>query len=307
MNENTLPLVTVIVPCYNHEKYIETCLDSIFRQIYQNIEVIVIDDCSPDNSAEIIKKLQQKYDFKFIEHQENWGLTKTLNDVINNYATGKYIKCIASDDYLTNNCIQILVNKAILCGKSCAFVYGQARSFTYDKDGTKRYSKILGKDTSQIKLLFEENQIPAPAVLFDKQKFIEVGGFANIFIEDIYLWLKFANKYEFAFVEDIVCYYQLNNIESMSNNYPKMRSNMIYIISKFFIEEKSSDNQLLYDKYFDSIYEHYSGYKIQQIQKTLTENKLKAFKLYFRNLLLLIHGRRRLLLTFWFKIFKLRK
>ena len=74
-----LPLVSVIIPCYNHEIYIEECIESIFNQTYKNIEVIVIDDLSTDNSVMEIKKLKDKYDFLFIEHEYNQGLSKTYN------------------------------------------------------------------------------------------------------------------------------------------------------------------------------------------------------------------------------------
>ena len=97
MPANT-PIVSIIVSCYNHESYITQCIESIVRQTYTNIELIVIDDGSTDNSADILEKLSQKYHFLF-ERQNNMGLTRTLNKAISK-AIGKYIAPIGSDDIL---------------------------------------------------------------------------------------------------------------------------------------------------------------------------------------------------------------
>ena len=93
-----LPLVSVIVPCYNHEKYVEETIESIVNQTYENIELIVIDDGSKDASPQIIEELSKKYNFKFI-HRSNKGLSATLNEGIR-LSQGKYISVCASDDKL---------------------------------------------------------------------------------------------------------------------------------------------------------------------------------------------------------------
>src|SRR5690606_27530759 len=92
------PLVSVIIPCFNHEKYIKECLLSVINQSYKNVQLIVIDDGSTDRSVEIIKELKQQNDFIF-EEQLNSGISKTLNKAITKYAEGEYIAILASDDY----------------------------------------------------------------------------------------------------------------------------------------------------------------------------------------------------------------
>lgn len=306
MSENNLPLVTVIVPCYNHEKYVETCLDSIFRQTYQNIEVIVIDDCSADNSAEVIRNLQQKYDFKFIEHEENWGLTKTLNDVIFNHANGKYIKCIASDDYITDDCVEVLTTEIEKLGEEYAFIYGKTQAFSIDAENKKHFLYIDGAESSHENLLFGlSGSIPAPSAMFMRDLFIECGGYKEDgYIEDLYLWLKLSIKYKFIFVDSVVsCYQVMNNVNSMSKNYPKMCVALVNIRSEFVALSDNLDFELA-EKFFDRAYHEHYYFIIHSLEHYLKINKSKALGVYFKNFFTLFSKRSKYVFTFWLKLFK---
>lgn len=102
------PLVTVVIPSYNHEKYVKNAIESVFDQCYTLVELIVIDDGSIDGSPKIISELSKKYSFDFIA-RDNKGLAKTLNEGIN-LAKGKYICFLASDDYYLPNRIESAVH-----------------------------------------------------------------------------------------------------------------------------------------------------------------------------------------------------
>ena len=99
------PMVTVLVPAYNHEKYVEQTILSIVNQTYQDFELIVIDDGSSDQTPEILERLSQEHGFYF-ERQENMGVTKTLNKIISK-AKGQYIVGCASDDAMPRNRLEI--------------------------------------------------------------------------------------------------------------------------------------------------------------------------------------------------------
>ncbi|MCZ2339761.1 MAG: glycosyltransferase family 2 protein, partial [Chitinophagales bacterium] len=92
------PLVSIIVSCYNHEKYIEECILSVINQDYSNIELLVVDDGSSDKSIDIISRLKDKYGFYFLA-QNNKGLTRTLNETIAK-SKGEYIIPFGSDDVM---------------------------------------------------------------------------------------------------------------------------------------------------------------------------------------------------------------
>ena len=226
MSESSLPLVTVIVPCYNHEKYVETCLDSIFRQSYKNIEVIVVDDCSPDNSAEVIKKLQQKYDFKFIEHTENWGLPKTLNQAIK-ISSGAYITFLASDDLFVPDSIKVRVDWLNSNSQYLA-VCGDAEVIDEnDKVTNSSYIKdIRGVSYDFIVENFERSIIvnwfiPGPVFLCKRNIFdsVNVGLYdETLLFEDRDMYLRLLAKNHLGFCPVIVASYRIPSVKTLKNH-----------------------------------------------------------------------------------------
>ncbi|MEJ5268097.1 MAG: glycosyltransferase family 2 protein [Bacteroidales bacterium] len=108
--------VSIIIPVYNVEPYIERCLLSVLNQTYNNIEIILIDDCGSDNSIdiaiELIKKYKAENRTKIIFHECNKGLSAARNSGIN-ASTGEYIYFLDSDDELALNCIELLIKSAI--------------------------------------------------------------------------------------------------------------------------------------------------------------------------------------------------
>lgn len=104
--------VSIIVPIYNVEKYLERCVTSILNQTYKNIEVLLIDDCATDTSGEIAKKFEQKDSrCRYIKREKNGGLSAARNTGVEN-ATGEYLSFIDSDDWVSENFIAHLINKA---------------------------------------------------------------------------------------------------------------------------------------------------------------------------------------------------
>jgi len=106
-------LISVVVTCYNHENYIEQCLRSIFNQTYRNIELIVLDDGSTDNSSEIIQEVLQESPFvTTFESHENIGVVRTRNKGLN-LLNGDYFLFVDSDDFLDETYVEELYECAI--------------------------------------------------------------------------------------------------------------------------------------------------------------------------------------------------
>lgn len=104
--------VSVIVPVYNTEKYLRRCLDSLVNQTLKEIEIIIINDCSPDNSKEILNKYEKKYNnVKVFHNKTNKGIGYNRNFGIEK-ATGEYIGFVDSDDYVDVTMYEKLYTKA---------------------------------------------------------------------------------------------------------------------------------------------------------------------------------------------------
>lgn len=108
-NKTGRPLISIIIPIYNVENYIERCIWSVLNQTMKRFELILVDDCSSDNSIEIAENLINKYkgndiDIYVYHHKENIGLSASRNTGIK-HAKGDYVFFLDSDDFLTQECV----------------------------------------------------------------------------------------------------------------------------------------------------------------------------------------------------------
>lgn len=119
--------ISVIIPVYNVEQYLEKCLDSILNQTYKNIEIILVNDGSIDKSGVICDEYSRKYNNIKVFHKENSGVSSARNLGIDN-ATGQYLAFVDPDDYIDANMYEILVKKIVETNSDiamCSFVYVQ--------------------------------------------------------------------------------------------------------------------------------------------------------------------------------------
>lgn len=151
------PLVSVIIPCYNYAAYVEEAIQSAINQTYKNIELIVINDGSTDNSDEIITKLQKKYNFIY-HKQKNQGIVATRNKGIS-LAKGEYLVQLDADDWLDKTYIEETLRLAQK--KSLDIVYTQAKVFG-------RVNFITNAPEFNIEYLKHEGYIHASALLKKK-------------------------------------------------------------------------------------------------------------------------------------------
>ena len=120
------PLVTIVIPIYNVEKYIADCLSTVIDQTYNNLEILCIDDGSEDDSVKIVSEYKKADDRIVILHKENGGLSSARNFGIE-HASGKYIVFLDSDDYYEQNAVKRMVEAA---ESNCAdLVHFNARPF----------------------------------------------------------------------------------------------------------------------------------------------------------------------------------
>jgi glycosyltransferase involved in cell wall biosynthesis len=142
-------LVSVIVPIYNTEKYLNRCIDSIINQSYKNLEIILIDDGSTDNSFYLCKEYAKEDKRISFYHQKNKGLSFTRNKGIS-LSKGMIISFIDSDDFVDQEFIKILIDNM---EKENADISGCAYNFTLKGEKNKQKNIILSKEEALSSLL----------------------------------------------------------------------------------------------------------------------------------------------------------
>lgn len=135
MNELT-PLVSVVVPVYKVEKYLPACIESILAQTYDNIEVILVDDGSPDNSGKICDEFAEKDSRIKVIHQKNGGVNVARKNGFS-CSIGEWIMFVDSDDALTPNALEVLLSHSegmdLVSGSVVIYRYGSNIPETFPK------------------------------------------------------------------------------------------------------------------------------------------------------------------------------
>lgn len=159
MNIKNNPLVSVIVPVYNVEQYLDECLSSIRQQTYENLEIIVVEDCSTDRSLEVLSKHLKDPRIKLIRHGNNSGLSAARNTGID-VAKGEFIMFVDSDDLVHLSLIELCVKYTIV-NDADLITYG----FKPFEDGMHVSPKLDLPRIENLKILEQDDEY------FDQQHF----------------------------------------------------------------------------------------------------------------------------------------
>lgn len=229
-------LVTVWIPAYNHEKYIQETINSVINQTYKNIELIIINDGSPDKTDEKIMELYDKCKERFERFEyisrENRGLVNTINE-LNQLAKGYYITGLASDDFYAPTKIEKQV-EALEKNSEYAMCY--SNMIGVDKDSNIILNKYKNKYVKS-GYIFEDilfrNFITAPTVIIKKSILDEVGEYEIKYkIEDHPMWLKISKKYKILYLDEDLVYYR-DHDSNMSKNSEFMVEEMEKILNDY--------------------------------------------------------------------------
>lgn len=227
-------IVSVIIPSYNHAQYISECIISIINQTYKNIELIVIDDGSTDNSRQILTKLNEQYNFVLI-FQENNGVSFTINRGIREFAHGEFIAICASDDYWPNTKVELQV--AFLENNRFYPVCFGKHHFVNERSeiiwGLEKYNKVLKGGFIFNEILLLKINMPVN-LMYRREIFDELGYFdEKILAEDYYMNLKISYKYPIGFINEYLSFYRLTNIKSKHVRYDKISLSNLYTIENY--------------------------------------------------------------------------
>lgn len=180
INNDSNPLVSVIIGTYNRETLLKRCLDSVFNQTYKNIEVIVVNDASSDNTVEVLKKYKTKHpsSFKYINNKKNKGIAYNSN-IAFSISSGKYLALIGDDDeWIDTDKLRIqlqafLENRNEKIGVVCTgFRYVSDRNGVTKKIVTTKEPKNLEEY-----ILIQNALIASTTVLMPRYVWKELGGY----------------------------------------------------------------------------------------------------------------------------------
>ena len=201
------PLVTMIVLCYNQSRFVVETLESVKAQTYKNTQLIIVDDCSTDDSVAVIDRWLQENQIEctFIRHQKNQGICKSLNEALA-VATGKYVSLVASDDVWLPDKIDHQVAIMASQPETVGVLYSDA--FQMDEHGhplpgmfITTHRKLPQMPQGQIlNTLLEGNFIPGMTVLIRRSCYDAVGLYdENLPWDDWDMWMRIARHYSFVY------------------------------------------------------------------------------------------------------------
>tara|TARA_B110000003_G_C16651696_1_gene534466 strand:- start:2026 stop:2904 length:879 start_codon:yes stop_codon:yes gene_type:complete len=284
------PLVSILVPSYNHSKYIKKCIECIVNQNYDNYELIVIDDGSTDNSVAILSELQKKHGF-YLKLNKNQGLAKTLNIGFKEIANGKYFAICASDDFWLPNKLTLQV-EFLEKNPNYAMVYGKAKVIDENDNILKEITEATNRNLkggSVFKELILMEFHPPVNYLHRANVIREIGFFQeNLWAEDFDMNLRIAKKYYIGFINEYLFYYRVNNsIPSKGLNFKTIYSHKSSIEKFKDSEYYTQAIKLWYFRCFTWYAPFYKGKKLaikgmsHNLDKIFTREFWRSFVVLF--------------------------
>ncbi|WP_139850513.1 glycosyltransferase [Acinetobacter pullicarnis] len=262
------PLVSVVIPCYNHEKFVQDSIQSVIDQTYLNIELIIIDDGSKDSSVDKIQQMipacEQRFTRFEFRSRPNKGLSATLNEAID-WVQGKYFSAIASDDLMLIGKTDIQV-RYMEENQDITALFGSAH-YIDENNNIKLANHLDQQEYIFDKIFLNECQFYAPTQMLRTEVLNKIGGYdITILVEDWYMWLKMAENGRVYCLSDVLANYRIHSSNTTKN-------------SKFIYENNLKtlnhyENHRLYGK-------AYSKLRWSYIIWTGQKSKLESMELLF--------------------------
>lgn len=228
------PLVSVVIPCYNHEQFVQDSIQSVIDQTYNNIELIIIDDGSKDSSVAKIKEMIELCERRFTRFEfrsrANIGLSSTLNEALE-WCRGDYFSPLASDDQMLENKTAIQVD-FLNRNLSCTAVFG---GFHIIDDKSQVIDTKLGlkKVYDFKKIYLHRHDLPAPTAMMRLNTVNALNKYdPKIKIEDWYMWLKLSMVGNLIYLPIVMCKYR-HHEDNTSKKFSLMKEERLKIINLY--------------------------------------------------------------------------
>jgi alpha-1,3-rhamnosyltransferase len=214
---SALPLVSIAIPAYKHAAFIEECLASVCAQTYPELELVLIDDGSPDDTFVIAQRFLEAHPDRFrrivLQRRENSGVSANSNACIE-ACSGEWVHLLGSDDRLYPEKVA-RIQAAIAEWNLPDLAMVHTDTDTIDINGTVRPVRKPdrhappGPDHAAYRWLFQRNLISNPSIALRRDAFLAIGGFdASLPLEDIDCWLRLSSRYAIARVPQVLASYR---------------------------------------------------------------------------------------------------
>ncbi len=221
---NPNPLVSIICLCYNQKPFVKEAIESVWSQTYDNIELIVVDDCSMDGSQSVIEEILRHKDIQFISNSKNLGSTAAFNKGLK-ASNGKYIIDFAADDVLDIARLEKQVAFFESCNEKVGVIYTDAISID-------RYGKKLERHFANKKLypytgniyskVIEHYFIPTPTMMMRREVLEALEGFDEcLTYEDFDFWVRSARNWDYQYQKEVLTYIRTHSNSQSTKAYAK--------------------------------------------------------------------------------------
>ena len=271
--------ISIICPSFNHEKYVKYFIKSVLSQTVQDFELIIIDDCSSDNTVNEIKKFEDKR-IKLIQHEWNKGFVVAWNDLIKN-ATGDIICTSASDDILENNYLEEVL-KAFKEDENLDLFYPSFTRIDENNNEIKNSVLVLDSKVSKYsvlqKMFISENQFPAPGRAYKKEPIIKILPFSCGLLQ--YIDWQTHNKmllldFNMKCSEKFLLKYRVSANSASARNYNVLKREdcEVFSIMDPFLEIKNLD---FFKKVFEGLYNDFGEPTVETIPYFIARIAMKS-------------------------------
>jgi glycosyltransferase involved in cell wall biosynthesis len=232
----TASLISVVIPCYNAEKYIAETLSSVLDQTYTAVEIVVVDDGSKDNSASIVKEIALINNNVRLFSKANSGVADSRNVGISQ-AKGEYIAFLDADDlFLLDN----LAHKVRYLEQNPKIGLVHSAEERFQSETGKAVEVIHGRGGSVLPLLLgmSVNVIHSPSSVVIRKSILDKAGYFDTKLStsaDWEMWVRLAGFTDFGYLPQTLVRYRIHG-QQMHNNIPLMERDMLYAFDKLHRE-----------------------------------------------------------------------
>lgn len=271
--------ISIIVPVYNAEKYLKKCINSITNQTYSNLEIILINDGSTDNSGNMCDEFAKKDERIVVIHKKNEGLSATRNVGIER-ATGKFIGFVDSDDYIEKDMYETLYKEittydADISSISISMVKknGQKISGT----NTKERNVYEGEEIIKELLLHKTLKNYSCDKLYKLELLKSTRYIVGVAYEDVPFMFEIMSKAKKVVYYDVIKYYYVKHKNSLSavTSEKNVNDYIDAIINRFVLTEKEYKNLNIYNLYAIANTTIHAYYKVMLSSKSIENHRPK--------------------------------